>query len=109
MYSALKSLVLFFFCFFFIYDIVTEQSLLEIQNLKNSLMEETRKIREKDAMIAEKLEASLLGQERERKQAEALVIQTTYFHHILRLLSARIWETTARAGEKVRFAFLLVR
>eukprot|EP00026_Physarum_polycephalum_P002171 Phypoly_transcript_02176.p1 GENE.Phypoly_transcript_02176~~Phypoly_transcript_02176.p1 ORF type:complete len:910 (+),score=222.59 Phypoly_transcript_02176:75-2804(+) len=49
-----------------------EQSLIEIQKLKASLMEETRRIQEKDALIEKKLEASLQGQERERKYTETL-------------------------------------
>ena len=50
-----------------------EQSLLEIQKLKVSLLEETRRIQEKDALIEKKLEASLQGQDRERKHTETLV------------------------------------
>lgn len=36
-------------------------------------MEETKRIQEKDELIQKKLEASLLGQERERKYTETLV------------------------------------
>lgn len=50
-----------------------EQSLNEIQKLKDTLLEETRRIREKDALIEQKLEANLQSQERERKYAETLV------------------------------------
>lgn len=41
--------------------------------MKDVLLEETRRIQEKDALIEQKLEASLQSQDRERKYIETLV------------------------------------
>ncbi len=48
--------------------------------MREMMLAETRRISEKEALIEEKLEASLQSQERERKLADSLVCRSFHRH-----------------------------